>query len=92
MSDTNAQQSPKTVNKIAYALLAFFFGQIGVHMFYAGKTVKGILFILATIIGFLTTPFVIGSVILLIEFVIIIIQIIVAIAAKADENGRITVK
>ena len=28
MSDTNAQQSPKTVSKIAYALLAFFFGGI----------------------------------------------------------------
>lgn len=38
--------SGKTVNKIAYALIAIFIGGLGIHRFYAGKWVSGILYIL----------------------------------------------
>lgn len=34
------------MNKIAYGLLAIFFGGIGVHKFYAGKIGLGILYFL----------------------------------------------
>ena len=36
----------KAVNKIAYALLAFFLGGIGVHKFYAGFVGKGMAYLL----------------------------------------------
>ena len=36
----------KTVNKIAYALIAIFIGYLGIHRFYAGKWVSGILYLL----------------------------------------------
>jgi TM2 domain-containing membrane protein YozV len=54
----------RTVNKVAYCLLAFFFGTFGIHRFYAGKSGTGLLFILffwtgiPTIIGFI--DFIIG--------------------------------
>lgn len=42
----DAQGGKKVVNKVAYVLLAFFLGGLGIHKFYAGKTVAGILYIL----------------------------------------------
>ena len=36
----------KTVNKIAYGLIAIFLGDFGIHRFYAGKWVSGILYLL----------------------------------------------
>ena len=38
--------SGKTVNKIAYGLIAIFIGDFGIHRFYAGKWVSGILYLL----------------------------------------------
>jgi len=36
----------KRVNKLAYALIAIFFGSFGIHRFYAGKIVSGIVYLL----------------------------------------------
>ncbi len=36
----------KTVNKIAYALIAIFIGGLGIHRFYAGKIVSGVIYLL----------------------------------------------
>ena len=36
----------KTVNKIAYGLIAIFIGDFGIHRFYAGKWLSGILYLL----------------------------------------------
>lgn len=38
--------SGKTVNKIAYGLIAIFIGDFGIHRFYAGKWLSGILYLL----------------------------------------------
>lgn len=48
MSDIAAKPEVqgKTVNKLTYCLLAFFFGSIGIHEFYAGKVCAGVLHLL----------------------------------------------
>lgn len=70
-------QAGKVVSKIAYCLLAFFLGGIGVHKFYAGKTGTGVLFLLFCWTG---VPAIIG-----------VIDCIIGITKKADVNGNIIV-
>ena len=85
VSIQNALKHPNTidsngkrkVNKIAYVLLAFFLGGIGIHKFYAGHIFLGILYLLFCWTG-------IPSLIAFIEFII-------AICKSSDENGEITV-
>lgn len=45
VTNNPATQSNK-VNKVSYALLAWFLGGIGIHHFYAGKTAAGVMSIL----------------------------------------------
>lgn len=46
ISDAQLADPEHRVNKIAYVLLAFFFGYIGIHKFYAGHIFLGILYLL----------------------------------------------
>lgn len=41
-----AEVVPHLVNKIAYVLLCFFFGGIGIHKFYAGHWILGLLYLI----------------------------------------------
>lgn len=47
-------------SKIAAAVLCFFLGSLGIHRFYLGKAGTGILMLLLTIIGGITTGIIIG--------------------------------
>lgn len=79
----------KGYSKLAYILCALFLGGFGVHSFIAKKPIQGILFILTTIIGWLTVALIIGGVILFIEGIVIIIQIIMASSKPSDQYGYI---
>ena len=67
----------KAVSKVAYCLLAFFLGGIGIHKFYAGKTGAGIMYLLFCWTG--------------IPAIIAFIEFIIGLCKKADENGNILV-
>lgn len=67
----------KRVNKIAYGLLAIFLGGFGIHRFYAGKPISGVLYLL-----FCWT---------FIPTIISFIEGIVALTKHADENGDIII-
>lgn len=71
----NLPNGKKPVNKIAYCLLAFFLGGLGVHKFYAGKVGLGIVYL---IFCWTTIP----GIIAFIEFII-------ALTKTADQNGNI---
>ena len=67
----------KVVNKLAYCILAFFLGGIGIHKFYAGKSGAGIAFLLFSW-TFIPT-------------FISLIDFIVGLTKKADANGNIII-
>lgn len=77
-------------SKLAYILCAFFLGGFGVHSFIAGKSGQGVLFIVATILGWILSIVGIGFIVFLIEFIIIIAQIIMAASKPADQYGQIS--
>lgn len=68
----------KTVNKIAYALIAIFIGDFGIHRFYAGKWLSGIIYLL-----FFWT---------IIPGIIAFIEGIIALTREDDGYGNIPVK
>lgn len=72
-----AQDGKVLVNKIAYCLLAFFVGGLGIHKFYARKYVKGVLYLV-----FCWT---------FIPAIIAFIEFIIALTKSTDENGNIAV-
>ena len=67
----------KTVNKIAYGLIAIFIGGLGIHRFYAGKWVSGVIYLLFCW--------------LMIPGIIAFIEGIVALCRDSDEYGNIPV-
>lgn len=82
----------KGVNRVVYILLAFFFGTLGVHRFYAGHAFAGICYLLCSIIGWSLTWFLgIGFIILGIELIFCLYDIVRAAFASADEHGQIHV-
>ncbi len=83
-------KNKRKYNKVVYCLFAWFLGTWGVHSFYAGKTLQGIIFILTTIIGFILLYIGIGALILIVEEATLIIQIILAVMKSSDENGNIS--
>jgi TM2 domain-containing membrane protein YozV len=56
--DARLSDNPKS--KIAAGLLGLFFGTLGIHNFYLGYTVRGLIQLVLTIIGWSTAFFIIG--------------------------------
>ena len=71
----------RTVNKIAYGLIAIFIGELGIHRFYAGKWASGILYIILTITIF-------G---MLITWPLSLVEGILALTREDDGHGNIPV-
>lgn len=66
------------VNKIIYILLAFFLGSFGIHKFYEGKNIKGVIYLL---LCWTFIPGLLG-----------IIEAILMALKPADSNGLVQVK
>lgn len=76
------------VNKVIYFLLAFFFGSMGIHKFYAGHILSGIFFLAFFTVGFLFTfIFGLGYFILVpLEF-IALVQGIIGLCKETGPDG-----
>ncbi|MFA5628794.1 MAG: TM2 domain-containing protein [Dehalococcoidales bacterium] len=75
--------------KMVAALLAFFLGTLGIHRFYTGKTGTGIAMAVLTVVGWITTIFVFGFVLVygvalwaLVDFIMILL------GKFSDKYGR----
>jgi TM2 domain-containing membrane protein YozV len=64
--------TPASSKKVAAALLAFFFGALGVHKFYLGYTMQGVIMALVFLFGFILAglPSMVIAIIAFIEFII----------------------
>ena len=71
----------KSVNQLAFALLAIFLGWLGVHRFYAGRPLSGVGFLLLLFLG-------IG---LIISIPLSFLEGIISLTRKTDMNGNIPV-
>lgn len=72
-----------TVNKTAYALLAFFLGQLGIHHFYAGDSARGLKYLLLSTL--LCWTFFVPVVL----WIKAIIQAVNVLNMPGDENGNV---
>ena len=77
VANTTEVKGKKLVNKWVYILLALFLGWFGIHKFYSGKTVKGVIYII-----FFWTY---------IPFLISLVEAIIAFTKPTDENGNILI-
>ncbi len=60
-------------NKVLAAILAFFFGGIGIHKFYLGEIGMGILYICLTLVGMIIClP--IGAILSFVDFILLLVM------------------
>lgn len=80
--------SPKS--RLAVTLLAFFFGGLGIHRFYAGRTVSGICMLALTLLGIIGSFFLIGFLFLLPVSIWALVDAIMGVAGCfKDGNGKL---
>jgi TM2 domain-containing membrane protein YozV len=77
----------RKVNRLAYLLVAIFFGGLGVHKFIVGKVCYGILYLLLCTIGWIT---IIGGIIGIIFVITDIVKI--ALITGEDSAGNVLLK
>ena len=80
---SNNEDYQYRVNKVAFCLLAFFLGGFGVHWFVAGKWKLGLCYLIIFLL-FFSIPFLLWIVPLM-----ALIDFIVGLTKKSDENGYI---
>ena len=90
VKEVKLENSEKKYSKVAYCILAFFLGVFGIHLFYAKKTMQGIIFVVFAIIGIITAAFYIGVFIIMILRITSFVQMLIALFKKSDEFGRIS--
>lgn len=81
-----------TKSRIAATLLCFFLGSIGIHRFYTGKIGTGILMLLMTGFGVLTSTILIGIVPLGIVAIWVLIDLIVILCGGAKDGNGLPIK
>lgn len=80
------------VNKVIYFLLAFLFGAFGVHKFYAGHILSGVLFLALFVVGFfLTFVFGLGLLIIVPLELVALVQGIIGLCKKEGPDGKVEV-
>lgn len=73
------KKKQKVVDKLTYIILALTFGKLGIHKFFAGKILAGIIYLLLGSIPIVS----------LIVYIFIFFDLIIALCKRADERGNI---
>ena len=76
-------------SKAVAAILAFFLGTLGIHRFYLGKTGSAVAMLVLTILGWITSLFIIGLFIVLAVAIWGLVDFICILCGKmTDSQGR----
>ena len=81
----------RRVNKWIYILLALCLGGLGLHNFYAGNTVIGVIWLVLFGLGFLLSFIGIGWLLIFMLWVVAIVQAVIMLCRSADADGNIAV-
>lgn len=73
------KKKQKVVDKLTYIILALTFGKLGIHKFFAGKILAGIIYLLLGSIPIVSV----------IVYIFIFFDLIIALCKRADERGNI---
>ena len=79
-------------NRIVAAILAFFFGGLGVHKFYLGKSGAGLVMLLLTVLGIFLSFIFIGVPLLFIVGIIAFIEALIYLFKSDEEFDRLYVQ
>ena len=79
----------RRVNKWIYILLALCLGGLGLHNFYAGNTILGIIWLILFGMGFLLSFIGIGVLLIGLLWLAAIVQAIIALCKSSDADGNI---
>ena len=79
----------RRINKWIYILLALCLGGLGLHNFYAGNTLFGIIWLVIFGIGFLFSFIGIGWLLIGMLWIVAIVQAIIALCKSSDADGCI---
>ena len=90
-AETQKTATKQGVNRWIYILLAFFFGLFGFHRFYAKHLIAGIFYLIFFAIGSILSLIGVGVFILWIEALVCVYDIIRALMADVDSEGKIHV-
>lgn len=81
----------RRINKWIYILLALCLGSLGLHNFYAGNTMFGIIWLVIFGVGFLLSFLGIGILLIGLLWLVAIVQAIIALCKSSDADGNISV-
>ena len=88
-ANTANVNSERRINKWIYILLALCLGGLGLHNFYAGKTVLGIIWLVLFALGFFLSFIGIGVILIVMLWIVAIVQAIIALCKSSDVDGCI---
>ena len=84
-------KSVRKVNRWIYVLLAFFFGLLGFHRFYAGHIIAGICYLVVFAVGTFLSIIGVGLILLCIEGLVCLYDVIRGLIANPDADGMIVI-
>lgn len=79
----------RRVNKWIYILLALFLGGLGLHNFYAGHTMLGVIWLILFGLGVILSLIGIGWLLIILLWIVAVVQAVIALCKNSDAEGNI---